>query len=73
MDGALLLTERVRSFIQFISPAGLIPMVSSTAVPVREDEKPISLPIHEKICGNSIKRNGMKKNSDDTADKYIAD
>ena len=77
-------------------------MVSPIVVPVLEDGELLRLPSHEKICGNPMRRNGIKgncqqpkeqepqiilhpagqvvfeyplgyqKNSDDTADKYIA-
>ena len=60
MDGASLFTERVKSFIQFTFPVGAVPMVSPIVVPVLEDGELLRLPSHEKICGNPMRRNGIK-------------
>ena len=60
MDGVSLFTERVKSFIQSAFPVGLIPTVSPIAVPVPEAEGLPRQLSQERICGNPMKRNGIK-------------
>ena len=59
MDGVSLFTESAKLFIQSVFPAGLIPTASPIAVAVSEEEL-LKLPSHEKICGNPMRRNGIK-------------
>ena len=60
LDGVSLFTERAKSFIQSAFPAGLIPTASPMAVLVPEVGELFRLLSHERICGNPIKRNGIK-------------
>ena len=60
LDGVSLFTERAKSFIQSAFPAGLIPPASPMAVLVPEVGELFRLLSHERICGNPIKRNGIK-------------
>ena len=60
LDGVSLFTERAKSFIQPAFPAGLIPAASPMAVLVPEVGELFRLLSHERICGNPIKRNGIK-------------
>lgn len=60
MGGALLFTEMVKSFIQSAFLAGLVPVASPIAVPVWEAGEVLRLPSQEKICGNPMRRNGIK-------------
>ena len=60
MDGVSLFTESEKSFIQSVFPVGLIPTASPIAVAVPEAGEHLKLPSHEKICGNPIRRNGIK-------------
>ena len=60
LDGVSLFTERAKSFIQSAFPAGLIPTASPMAVLVPEVGELFRLLSHERICGNPMKRNGIK-------------
>ena len=60
MDGVSLFTEMAKSFIQSAFSAGLIPTASPIVVVVPEAGELPKLPSHEKICGNPMRRNGIK-------------
>ena len=60
MDGGAKFSERVKSFIQSAFPVGLIPTASPIAIPMPEAADLLRLPNHEKICGNPIRRTGIK-------------
>ena len=69
MDGAVLFTESVKSFIQLVFMAGLVPTVSVIEVPVLETGKLFKYPSKEKICGNPIGENGIKGTANNPSSK----
>ena len=60
MDGVSLFTESAKSFIQSVFPVRLIPAASPIVIAVPEAGEFLKLPSHEKICGNPMRRNGIK-------------
>lgn len=69
MDGVSLCTESVKSFIQCVFTFRLVLKDSSIAVLVPETGEFLRLQIHNKICANPIRRNGIKGTANNPSSK----